>query len=99
MPGGRKKKPRPPAGDPTDPQGMPALLALYLERLHVKNYSAGTIKHAAFAQPGNSNRAIVSGHLHLLSLAECDERVGSTAEAACCRNHETAIETSSTSRG
>lgn len=25
---------------------MPALLALYLERLHVKNYSVGTIKHA-----------------------------------------------------
>ena len=46
MPGGRKKKPRPPVGDVTDPQGMPALLALYLERLHVKNYSAGTIKHA-----------------------------------------------------
>jgi integrase/recombinase XerD len=46
MPGGRKKRPRPPVGDVTDPQGMPALLALYLERLHVKNYSAGTIKHA-----------------------------------------------------
>jgi integrase/recombinase XerD len=46
MPGGRKKQPRPPTGDVTDPQGMPALLALYLERLRVKNYSAGTIEQA-----------------------------------------------------
>jgi integrase/recombinase XerD len=30
----------------SDPQGMPALLALYLERMHVKNYSPGTIDQA-----------------------------------------------------
>jgi integrase/recombinase XerD len=46
MPGGRKKQPRPAVGDEADPQGMPALLALYCERLHVKNYSPKTIKHA-----------------------------------------------------
>ena len=46
MPGGRKKQPRPPIGDASDPHGMPALLALYCERLHVKNYSPATVKHA-----------------------------------------------------
>jgi integrase/recombinase XerD len=46
MPGGRKKQPRAPAGDVTDPHGLPSLLALYLERLHVKNYSPGTIEQA-----------------------------------------------------
>ena len=46
MPGGRKKEPRPPVGDTTDPHGMPALLTLYLERLAVKNYSPGTIEQA-----------------------------------------------------
>jgi len=46
MPGGRKKQPRPAVGDESDPQGMPALLALYCERLHVKNYSPATVKHA-----------------------------------------------------
>lgn len=46
MPGGRKKQARPPVGDTTDPQAMPALLALYLERMHVKNYSPGTIDQA-----------------------------------------------------
>jgi integrase/recombinase XerD len=46
MPGGRKKQPRPPVGDTTDPHAMPALLALYLERMAVKNYSPGTIEQA-----------------------------------------------------
>lgn len=45
MPGGRKKQPRAPIGDETDPHGMPALLALYCERMHVKNYAAATVKH------------------------------------------------------
>jgi len=46
MPGGRKKQPKPPIGDTTDPHGMPAMLALYLERMQVKNYSPGTIQQA-----------------------------------------------------
>lgn len=48
MPGGRKKKPRPPLGDFTDPHGMPALLMAYLESLHVKNYSQETIDYTEF---------------------------------------------------
>ncbi len=46
MPGGREKQPRAPVGDTTDPHGMPVLLALYLERMRVKNYAAGTIEQA-----------------------------------------------------
>jgi integrase/recombinase XerD len=46
MPGGRKKQARAPIGDTTDRHAMPALLALYLERMHVKNYAAGTIEQA-----------------------------------------------------
>jgi integrase/recombinase XerD len=45
MPGGRKKKPRPPLGDLTDPHGMASLMMVYLESLHVKNYSQDTIDY------------------------------------------------------
>lgn len=45
MPGGNKKKPRPPLGDLADAQSLAALMQAYLEALHVKNYSQETIDY------------------------------------------------------
>ena len=43
MPKRGQAKPKLPVGDPTDPHGFPALLARYLERLAIRNFSPATV--------------------------------------------------------
>ncbi len=45
MPRRGAKKPKPPVGDPSDPQGMTAWMARYLEWMRVQNYSERTVEN------------------------------------------------------
>jgi len=45
MPRRGAKKPKPPVGDPSDPQGMTAWMTRYLEWMRVQNYSERTVEN------------------------------------------------------